>query len=441
MKAPSAPREIALCAAWHAGSIGPTLSSTDGEHVEIVHRGAWSHGLGPDFRDALILFNGRELRSGGVEVHLSSRGWIDHGHHLDPAYDRVVLHVVGHHDGTIARRLDGGVVPVVEFGPLDQIEIPDFASWEWDRVGGQVCAARIAASHPTALRNVLSRLGDVRIAARAAKVESRLPTEPPGEVLWEELLDGLGFAANREPMRALARAVGINALESHIEATPAVHQLATARGILLGAAGFLPLSPTEAHLGRLTPEDVIQLEVAWQRRGGAWRSAHIPSSSWNRARIRPANHPVARLTATASIVVATNRLGGLLAAFLDLIQDDRDLIDGVRQFSENENRFQIGADRALDILASGILPVALGIACYSDNQSLLDAATHRWEQLPAPAPNAVTRRAALQVAGPTPLGRIGARGSQGLIHLDTVLCQPRRCFECPVAAAELSVKG
>ena len=72
---------------------------------------------------------------------------------------------------------------------------------------------------------------------------------------------------------------------------------------------------------------------------------------------------------------------------------------------------------------------------------LTDAASRHWERLPAPSPNAVTRRAVQQVAGPSPLGKIGARGAQGLIHLDTVLCQPRRCFECPIAAAELSVNG
>ncbi len=92
--------EITLSAAWHAGAVPARLDTTDGVSLEIVHRGTWSHGLGPDFRDALILFDGRELRAGSVEIHLRTRGWSDHGHHLDPAYDTVVLHLVGQHDGS-----------------------------------------------------------------------------------------------------------------------------------------------------------------------------------------------------------------------------------------------------------------------------------------------------------------------------------------------------
>ena len=87
--------EITLSAAWHAGAVPARLETTDGVALEIIHRGTWSHGLGPDFRDALILFDGRELRAGSVEIHLRTRGWAEHGHHLDSAYDMVVLHLVG----------------------------------------------------------------------------------------------------------------------------------------------------------------------------------------------------------------------------------------------------------------------------------------------------------------------------------------------------------
>src|SRR4028119_20531 len=98
MEEPRRVAEIALSAAWHSAAVPARLETIDGVSLEIVHRGTWSHGLGPDFQDALILFNDRELRSGSIEIHLRTQGWIDHGHHLDPAYESVVLHVVGRHD-------------------------------------------------------------------------------------------------------------------------------------------------------------------------------------------------------------------------------------------------------------------------------------------------------------------------------------------------------
>jgi hypothetical protein len=33
---------------------------------------------------------------------------------------------------------------------------------------------------------------------------------------------------------------------------------------------------------------------------------------------------------------------------------------------------------------------------------------------------------------------LGARGGQGLIHLDAALCAPRRCYECPIARAVIA---
>jgi hypothetical protein len=37
-----------------------------------------------------------------------------------------------------------------------------------------------------------------------------------------------------------------------------------------------------------------------------------------------------------------------------------------------------------------------------------------------------------QISGDVGLKRIGGRAHQGLIHLDQVLCAPRRCYQCPI---------
>jgi hypothetical protein len=265
--------------------------------------------------------------------------------------------------------------------------------------------------------------------------------EPPGEILWSELLDGLGFAMNREPMREIARAVPLASIEALLHAMPVGSREAVARGVLLGVAGFLPLSPSEAHLGGLRNRDVAELESYWLEHGSPWRDAAVPATAWNRARVRPANHPVPRLLAAARLVASASARGGTLATVLEVVIERADPIDALRALTGNDVRPGIGGDRAIDILASSIIPLALALAEHSGDLSLADAASRHWEILPAPSPNAVTRRAVRQVAGRSPLGKIGARGAQGLIHLDTVLCQPRRCFECPIAAAELSVNG
>jgi hypothetical protein len=435
------PPEIVLSAAWHGGAVPATLTTVDGIPLELVHRGAWSHGLGPDFNDALILFGGKELRAGSVEIHLRTRSWVDHGHHLDPAYNAVVLHVVGRHDGTDTRRQDGAIVPVAEIGPSDRFAAPEFSEWDWSRVGGNCCAERLARVDPLTLREILFRLGDIRLAARSARLEALLPSEPPGEILWAELLDGLGYAANRQPMRTLAELVRLSAIEDLLQTAPATGRIDLARGVLLGAAGFLPLSPIEAHIARLSDKDLAALEEAWHDRGEPWRSYALSPTTWQRARVRPANHPVPRLLAAASMVTAASLLSGFHTALLELLHSAAGPVAALRALAASHDGPGIGEDRALDMVASSLIPFALALAAHSGDASLADAASRHWERLPSAAPNAVSRRAAQQVAGSAPLGKIGARGAQGLLHLDTTLCQPRRCFECPIAAAELTVKG
>lgn len=87
--------ELDLCRAWTQLPRSIQLVTADGRHVEIVHLGAWTHGLGPDFRGAMICFDGADLQTGSIELHLRSRGWTDHGHHLDPRYNDVVLYSNG----------------------------------------------------------------------------------------------------------------------------------------------------------------------------------------------------------------------------------------------------------------------------------------------------------------------------------------------------------
>ena len=128
--------------------------------------------------------------------------------------------------------------------------------------------------------------------------------------------------------------------------------------------------------------------------------------------MRPANHPVSRLMAASGLLASTSTQGGTLATILGVVLERGDPIETLRTLTGNE-RPGIGRDRAIDMLASGILPLALALAAHSGDLDLADAASSQWERLPAPSPNAVTLRAVRQVAGRSPLGKIGARGAQG----------------------------
>lgn len=429
--------EIALSAAWHSGQIPDHLATTDGASVRVIHRGTWTHGLGPDFADALLLFDERELRSGAVEMHLETRSWTGHGHHVDPAYNAVILHVVARHDGAPTRRADGGLVPVVEVSLPDIAHLP-VAMLDWDRVGGAVCAPRLAKTSPSALRDILFTLGDTRLSARSAQIEAALLDVPPAEVLWRAILSGLGYSRNQAPMGRLAERLPLATLNDLRLTRPATSRFHLTLGLLLGVSGFLPISLTEAHLIKLEPGDIDDVESAWRIFGSPWHDDHLVAAEWDRARLRPANHPLPRLHAAAALAHKVSPEGGLLPAVQSVLLAE-DPVPSLCEFTRLGPMPGIGADRAIEILASAILPVLFAIGAHTDDDMLVEEAANLWEKLRAPTATSVTKRAMRQVCGDASLRGIGARGAQGLIHLDTALCLPRRCFNCPIAVAELSV--
>ena len=64
-----------------------------GKEWSLVQPGRWNLQAGPDFLGGVWRISG-EVRGGDIEVHLRARDWFRHGHHEDPAYDAVSLHVV-----------------------------------------------------------------------------------------------------------------------------------------------------------------------------------------------------------------------------------------------------------------------------------------------------------------------------------------------------------
>jgi hypothetical protein len=427
---PASIDEHDLCAAWAAFRAAGELRTTDGQRLDIVHLGSWTHGFGPDFQDAMICLDGVELRTGSVELHLRTRGWTDHGHHLDPRYNTVVLHVVAEHDWVRTVRQDGVEVPVLHLPVEAAKQVGSRVVDVWSLVGGAVCAEDLTRREPDRARAILKGLGDVRLSGREARIEALLHDAPPAHVLIGLLFDALGYSANREPMRAVADQLLIcHGLDRLVRAT-FEHRLALSRALLLGIAGYLPLSPTEAHLAGLSAEELVDVESAW-RSAAAWvgpRSGTIP---WQTARVRPANHPVVRLSQAAALLVAI--ADQPVAAFLGLLDGVNAPDEALRDLAASAATPPLGIDRARAILTNVVVPFAVALSHATGDSDLEERAVAAWDRLPPAESNAKVRDAKRQVAGAAPLTGLGARGQQGLIHLHDTLCGPRRCYECPVA--------
>ena len=102
------PPESLIVKIWqHLLSIGTELTTERGKPLKIIYPGRINDDRGADFRDAVLATN-RGLIKGDIEVHVKSSDWQAHRHHQDPAYNRVILHVVMWHNTKTATNLQNG---------------------------------------------------------------------------------------------------------------------------------------------------------------------------------------------------------------------------------------------------------------------------------------------------------------------------------------------
>lgn len=239
-----------------------SLRLCDGRPLRVVRRGRWNRLPGPDFREAEFTVGegaGAELLRGDVEVHLRAADWDQHRHAEDPAYDGVVLHVVLFPAPREWTRGGGGRrIPILELLPLLERDLEAYA----EEAAVEELAGRpysqlrtaLAQTPPDALAHEIGRHSRRRWANKLALARRRIEAAGWEEACHQAALEVLGYRPNRAPMLALAER--------------------------------WPLSAWRAG--------VVDAEEAWM----------AEASTWQRAGVRPANQPRARLAQYARWIAA-----------------------------------------------------------------------------------------------------------------------------------------
>ncbi len=426
--------ELTLAKAWQAQWFAPgPWRTTDGQIVVVRYRGRWSAGFGPDFADAQLILDGREI-TGAVEIHRRAADWRAHGHHLDPAYNAVALHVVLDDDGTTVRTREGRMLPTLALAPLLAGSLVDFpaGSAMLGGLGDTPCARDFLTTGPTDLLRVLGRAGDERLALKASAMEARFAATPPGDVLYAAFLDALGYSANRAPMATLATVLPLRDLDQAVIRSPTEQREQIAAALLLGTGGFLDPPPSFVLHSSV-------LRDMWRATG---RSAALAAASWETARVRLANHPARRLLALAALLANGGAAEGLiatcLAPLLTYPDEPRLLIRALRHTLRPPSRLltgdssPVGADRAGEIAMNVVLPFALIYGLRTENEPLVTAAERAWDTYPATRGNSITRAMTDQLGGPGGLRVRTGRLQQGLIAVYNDRCKARMCATCPV---------
>ena len=233
-----------------------------------------NQGAGPDFKGAVLRRDGATI-GGDIELHLYSSGWRAHGHHKDSGYDGVVLQVV------LKARPDRGGVPV-----------PPTAEAKFELKDDGRSHASV-----TLEEQDLERLGLRRFFAKSAGFRLELESaSSPDQVLYESLLDAMGYARNRKPFRSLARRVPYETFSRLSDEPISTADFAIFSALAVGGG----LTSELKHSERIQARRIA-------RRMGV-RSVLSPGD-WSRFRVRPSNAPVSRIKGIAPFLAKSIRDG------------------------------------------------------------------------------------------------------------------------------------
>jgi len=379
---------------WEGQRFPPrVLATRQGQRLRVVYRGRANRGPGPDFQDAVIAAPWGIL-GGDVELHVRASDFRRHGHHRDTAYDRLALHVVFRDDeGEDTLLSSGRRAPVAALAPWTERRAEEIHQWlqrpcRW-REPCQGVVERLGAE---AVMAALDGLGQQRFQEKAEVMRRLLEEAPADEVVWQGLLEALGYGGDRQAFRLLAMEVPWRRIAERLYRLPASQRVDEARLLLTSAA---PTLAGKASHGRPGNE-------GWRRLEGAARLAVRFCAGGLASRLQAVL--VGSAPGDSAPLLAALRVAG----------------------GPCSRRAFIGQGRALEIAINVVLPYAAA----GGDSVLAQKAEVLYGRLPRPAAYGLVRHLDRALGRAV---RVNARRQQGMVYLLRQHCARGGCGRCPLS--------
>ncbi len=297
------------------------LYTDDGLRLEVITPGWWNSEGGPDFKHAEILLEGKGLVKGNAEVHVFASDWARHQHNKQSSYDTVCLHVVMWNDipGESIKNCSGQFIPQLTLSKYlgaelnELVEMIDVESYlKGKKVNPGHCQTQMENQkiHDQWIGRFLDYAGDERILQKAKRYERWIEKSPFDQVLYEAIMESLGYKNNKEPFLTLASRIPLEDIRYLIpEDDPIQKKRTNLQSLLLGVAGLLPQRRnSEQPRDKETAEYVNDIEHAWNELQKKITRVPMTKNDWSYAGIRPANFPERRIAAIANILLECSSL-------------------------------------------------------------------------------------------------------------------------------------
>ena len=376
----------------------------EGRRVRVLYPGRPGTSAGPDFRDALVDVEGLGLVRGDVEIHRRQQDWDAHGHGGDPNYNGVVLHGALDVEGPDTELQSGTAAPVVSLsGLLDGADGEESDSNGDSQVAAELWARLAHRGYPRPASaeeaaDLLDRAGDERFRRKAATLGRFAAEQGPAQAMYEALMEGLGYRYNQQPFVKLAQAAPYAALRRAALPVLAEQRTMALRHWLLavsGLAGDTTAAPTRLPSG---------LGPCMERK------------DWHLFRVRPSNHPAARIEGAAALV-ARFLEPGLLPGLAEAAESPKRLTAALTVESGKTGTAPVGTGRARDLAVNAVLPLLHMLEGGAESPYL--ALYRRFPKLQG---NEIVREMTEQLLPDEWRSVVsGARRQQGLLYLAALL--------------------
>jgi hypothetical protein len=408
--------EDLLSFVWQYRKLPLELSTTEGETLEIHLPGNKNNDAGPDFFGAKIKI-GETLWAGNVEIHVKTSDWLKHGHHHNPAYESVILHVVYENDEKqIPEKLSK--IPVLELKPYISSKLVDkyyrlMASASWIP-----CQENLSSVQQMSLKPWLSVITEERLKSKTHTIREMLAVS---KMDWENTFfqwfsSCFGFKLNNDAFLMLARSVPFKVLMKHRD------NLQQLEAILFGQSGLL-LNMHKDHYAKALKKEYDFLALKYQLHA-------IDPKVWKFMRTRPGNFPTVRISQLSGILSVMDQLLAEMFGKVNPATIKKLLNSEASEYWQSHFHFGKSSDSSRpkhlgnlateNLIINAVVPFVYLYGDFHDNPEIKKAAIRMLEQIKAEENHILKKWKSLNIVADN------AAESQALIELYNSYCRAEK---------------
>jgi hypothetical protein len=400
------------------------LFDNEKNKIIVLDPGEYNHDSGPDFFNARILVAGT-IWAGNVEIHTKSSHFDNHGHHNDPAFNNVILHVVADNDKRVFNSKGEEILTAkISF----DLSLYERYTCLVNNPYIIACQEDIKGIDKILMRHWLNSLVIERFQTKTASILKILSETGNNweETFYRVLARYFGFRVNTEPFEMLATALPFRIIRKHSDNIFQIEALLFGTAGLLEAGLFKEALSDEYYRNLLKEYSVLSVKYSIRPLHG-WL--------WKFSRLRPPNFPTVRLSQLAAMLSVA---GGVFSKVLEAtdIKQIKELFE-VSASSYWDNHFVFGkksrsvikntGSQAVDILLiNAVIPMIFVYGQSRDCQDISERALSLLENI-TPEDNIITTEwKAVGIVADS------AFYSQALIQLRNEYCKKRKCLNCRI---------